>query len=414
VRRALAPLVAGLLGLAGSLGATLHLHRQASAALGRALEERLRGAGETAAALLGPAPPSRATLAALMRSNGLEGASLLSPSLQVLADATGPSGGRADLLRVDERRVGAALAGEPSVAFAYAVGDQPVASGYFPVRGPAGEVRAVLALEAGQAFAAAFADLERARSAGVALSALVAAALAAAALQWARSEGRHRAAAAAAARGEALSRMAAMVAHEIRNPVGVIRGAVELVGARGGAALPARDREALADVLGEVERLRRLTEDFLDLSREPALALAPADLAEVVAEAARGLGRSHPAVEVRLDVPPLAVEADPGRIRQLLANLLLNAAQAGARVVEVRGRRGGGLARLLVADDGPGVPEALRPRLFDPFATGRAEGTGLGLAISRRIAERHGGALRLVEGTGPGATFELTLPLGGG
>ncbi|HET9552933.1 MAG TPA: ATP-binding protein, partial [Anaeromyxobacteraceae bacterium] len=380
--------------------------------LGRAMFDPWTG--QAAAALLAAAPPSRATLAALMRSNGLEGASLLSPSLQVLADATGPAGGRADLLRVDERRVAAALAGDPSVAFAYAVGDQPVATGYFPVRGPGGEVEAVLALEAGHAVSATVADLERARGVGVALSALVAAALAAAALQWARSEARRQADAARAARGEALSRMAAMVAHELRNPVAVVRGAVELVQARAGATLPPRDRDALQDVLGEVDRLTRLTQDFLDLSREPALSLAPADLAELAAEAARGLARSHPAVEVRLAVPALPVEADPGRLRQLLANLLVNAAQAGARVVELRGAAGEGRARLVVADDGPGVPEALRPRLFDPFATGRAEGTGLGLAISRRIAERHGGALRLVDGAGPGATFELTLPLGGG
>ena len=153
-RLAAAPLVAGLLGLAGSLGATLHLHRRATEALEHSLQERLRGAGETAASFLGAVPPSRAELAAVMRANGLEGALLLSPSREILADATGPAGGRADLLRVDAGRAAEAAAGRPSVAFSYAVGDQPVATGYFPVRGPGGEVRAVLALEAGQAFSA--------------------------------------------------------------------------------------------------------------------------------------------------------------------------------------------------------------------------------------------------------------------
>jgi signal transduction histidine kinase len=208
--------------------------------------------------------------------------------------------------------------------------------------------------------------------------------------------------------------MAAMVAHEVRNPVGVIRGAVELIQARGGSGLPPKDREALADVLGEVERLRRLTEDFLDLTREPALSLAPVDLAELAAEAARALARSHPNVEVTLAVPAMRVSADPGRLRQVLANLLVNAAQAGARVVELRGTIDGPFARLEIADDGTGVAPAMRERLFDPFATGRAEGTGLGLAISRRIAERHGGALRLLPRHPPGAAFELTLPLAKG
>jgi two-component system OmpR family sensor kinase len=411
VRRALAPLVAGLLGLAGSLGVTLYLHHQASRAVDQVLEERLRGAGETAAALLAGAPPTQARLAALMRSNGLEGAFLLSSAFDVQVDATGPAGVKADLLRVDARRAAEALAGHPSVAFAYAVGDQPVATGYFPVHGPDGEVRSVLALEAGQAFSSTRRDLERALWVGVVLSALVAAALAAAAMQWARSEGRRHVAGERAARGEALSRMAAMVAHEVRNPVGVIRGAVELVQARGGAGLSGKDREALADVLGEVERLRRLTEDFLDLAREPALSLAPIDLGEVAAEAARALARSHPGVEVRLEVPALRVNADAGRIRQVLANLLVNAAQAGARSIQLRGVVDGPHARLEIADDGPGVAAALREKLFDPFATGRAEGTGLGLAISRRIAERHGGELRLLPEDRAGASFELTLPL---
>jgi signal transduction histidine kinase len=413
VNRALAPLLAGLLGLAGSLAATLYLHHQASRALAQVLEERLRGAGETAAALLASAPPSQGALAGLMRANGLEGAVLLSGNLEVLVDATGPSGVKADLLRIDERRAAEALAGRPSVAFAYAVGDQAVATGYFPVLGPGG-ARTVLALEAGQAFASPRRDLEGALWVGVSLSALAALALAGAAFQWTRSEEHRRAAAASAARGEAVSRMAAMVAHEIRNPVGVIRGAVELVQARGGAGLPPRDREALADVLGEVGRLRRLTEDFLDLAREPALSLAPVDLAELAAEAARALARSHPGVQTRLEVPPLRVSADPGRLRQVLANLLVNAAQAGARAVELRGRADGALARLEIADDGPGVPAALRDRLFDPFATGRADGTGLGLAISRRIVERHAGTLHLLERDRPGAAFELTLPLAAG
>ncbi len=414
VRRALAPLLAGLLGLAGSLGVTLYLHHQASRAVDQVLEERLRGAGETASALLAGAPPTQARLAVLMRSNGLEGAFLLSSALEVQVDATGPAGVKADLLRVDARRATEALAGHPSIAFAYAVGDQPVATGYFPVRGPGGEVRSILALEAGETFSSTRRDLEQALWVGVVLSALAAAALAAAAKQWARSEGRRHVAGERAARGEALSRMAAMVAHEIRNPVGVIRGAVELVQARGGAGLSGKDREALADVLGEVERLRRLTEDFLDLAREPALSLAPVELGEVVAEATRALARSHAGVEVRLEVPVLLVNADAGRIRQVLANLLVNAAQAGARVVELLGRVDGPLARLEIADDGAGVPPDLRERLFDPFATGRAEGTGLGLAISMRIVERHGGSLRLLQRERPGATFELTLPLSAG
>jgi signal transduction histidine kinase len=205
--------------------------------------------------------------------------------------------------------------------------------------------------------------------------------------------------------------MGAMVAHEVRNPIGVIRGAVELVRARAAAGLEARDREALGDVLGEVERLRRLTDDFLDLAREPVLSFAPVELAAVAAEAARGLARAHPAVAVEVAVPALVVQADAVRLRQVLANLLENAARAGALAVRVEAAAAGDRARLRVLDDGPGIDASVRERLFDPFVSGRARGAGLGLAIARRIAERHGGSLELADAGPPGAAFALTLPL---
>ncbi len=407
--RALAPLAAGFLGLAGALGATLFLHRAAAAALDRVQEERLRGAGETAARLLGAGSPAQAALHDLMSANGLEGAYVLSPSLAVVADAAGATG-PVDLLRVDAARARRAFAGERSIAFGYSVGDVPVATGYFPLRDRDGAARAVLVLEGGASFAAARIGLRRALLAAEGLSGLVALVLAGAALGWSRAEARQRQSGEQAARGEALSRMSAMVAHEIRNPLGVIRGAVELVGARAGPALSPRDREALADVLGEVERLRHLTEDLLDLSREPALDLARTDLAEIAAAAARALGASHPGLSVRLELPPLPVTADRRRLTQVLLNLLLNAAQAGARTAAVTGEALPREVRLRIEDDGPGVPPALRPRLFLPFATARQGGTGLGLAICRRLVERHGGTLRLVGGAGPGAAFEVRLP----
>ncbi len=409
--RALAPLAAGLLGLAGSLGATLFLYRAASGSLDRVLEERLRGAGETAAGLIGGTSPTAAGLRALMEANGLEGVYVLSPSLDVLADATGPAGVKADLLRVDGSRAVRALAGEVTVAFAYSVGDLRVATGYFPIRDLDGAVRAVLALEAGQSFVAAHEALRHALWAGVGLSVLGALTLGIVALRWSRSEEERRKAATGAARGDALARMGAMVAHEIRNPIGVIRSAVELVRERAGSKLSADDQEALGDVLGEVERLRRLTEDFLDLAREPAVVMAPIDVAAVAADAARSAERSYPNVTFRIALPQMQANGDQGRLRQVFGNLLVNAAQAGARTIEVFGEASGGMARIEVRDDGPGIDPAVRDRLFEPFATSRARGTGLGLAISRRIVGRHGGHLALVSDGRSGAAFELRLPL---
>ena len=102
--------------------------------------------------------------------------------------------------------------------------------------------------------------------------------------------------------------------------------------------------------------------------------------------------------------------ADPGRTRQVLANLLTNAAEAGATSVRIEAAAVDGAARVTLQDDGVGVDPSLRSRLFDPFVTGRAGGTGLGLAISRRIVERLGGALVNLPSE-RGARFELRLPL---
>jgi two-component system OmpR family sensor kinase len=409
--RSLVPIAAAALGLAGSLAATFALHRAATSALDGVLEQRLRGAGETAAALLGGGEPTAPSLRAIMEANQLDGAYLVSPALEVLADATGPAPVRADLLRVDAQRVGQALRGAASVARAYDVGPLSVETAYFPVRAPDGAVVSVLALEAGRTFSEARRGLRGALALGIALALLGAASLAVAAARQGRRERLQREAATTAARGEAVARMAAVVAHEIRNPLGIIQMAVDLVCEEAGPRLAPRDQERLHDVLGEVDRLRHLTDDFLDLSADRPLQASTVDVGELALEAARGSNTLHPELKIQVTIPAGAlVEADPGRLRQVLANLLANAAQAGARTVEITGTLLPEALEVMVRDDGRGISPEARRRLFEPYATSRAGGTGLGLVLSKRIVERHGGSLALVSGDGPGAAFRIRLP----
>jgi signal transduction histidine kinase len=165
-------------------------------------------------------------------------------------------------------------------------------------------------------------------------------------------------------------------------------------------------------MLAEVDRLNRLTEEFLGLTRDVALEPAELDLgalARAVADEARLVA---PGAEITA-TGAATVHADPDKLRQAILNLVLNATQiggAGVRVaIEVGGD--GARARIAVVDDGPGVPAELAARLFEPFVTARAGGTGLGLAAARRIAERHGGTLVLESRPGArGARFSLYLP----
>ena len=409
----MAPLVAAAIGLVGALAATLSLHRAALSAVDRVLEERLTGAGESAASLLGDAEPTAARLHAVMRTNGLEGVYVLSRSLRVTADATGVAGRRADLLRLDLGRVEGAFSGRATIAPAYAFGNLTVLTGYFPIARGDGAVSAVLVLEAGRSFVAAQTRITRARDLGVSLSIVSALALALVAARWSRVERERRAAAARAARGEALSRVAAMAAHEIRNPLGVIRGTVDLMRERSGASLVDRDRIALNDIAEEVERLRRLTQDLLDLSADRPLVSGPVAPGDLLGEAARAIEAAFPKIRVRCELAALpSIVADEARLRQVFANLLANAAQAqGEGEVFLHAKKDGSSIQITVRDQGPGIPQEVSDRLFDLYFTTKSGGTGLGLAVARRLVERHGGTLVYQSQQRPGATFEVTLPV---
>lgn len=228
-----------------------------------------------------------------------------------------------------------------------------------------------------------------------------------------------------------LGSMTSGLAHEIKNPLSTIGLNIQLL-AEALAELQGNDEERgrlerrVGTLQREIERLRDILTDFLDFAGEKKLAPAPTDLNAMIDELADFF---HPQAErqrVRIFVTPASqrVEAlvDGPLIKQAVLNLLLNALQAmgdaerpGTREIYMRTELGEDdghpVARLRVADTGPGMDEATTQRIFTPYFTTKSGGTGLGLPTSRRIVEEHGGRIEVHSELGRGTEFTLVLPV---
>jgi signal transduction histidine kinase len=206
--------------------------------------------------------------------------------------------------------------------------------------------------------------------------------------------------------------MAAVVAHEVRNPLAGIKGAIQVIGGRLPADAPLRP--VVAEIVGRIDALSEVTEELLLFSRPRAPRFEAVELLPLLREAGGLLRADHRFPEIRVEVDgwPGTVRGDPGLLRQVFQNLLLNAAQAvdGRGTVRVRAERGNGSALVSVRDDGPGIPETLRARVFDPFVTTRHRGTGLGLALVKRVVEAHEGEVGLVCPPDGGTVLTVRLP----
>jgi signal transduction histidine kinase len=220
----------------------------------------------------------------------------------------------------------------------------------------------------------------------------------------------------------ALGRIAAGLAHEIRNPLGSIVGSVQLL--RSAAGLGEESRQLCTIVERETARINNLVEDMMQLARPHRPVLTEVDLArttrEVVALAMQS-GRGSDVV-VRYDGPDDAsrflVRADAGQMRQVVWNLVRNAVQASSpgdtvlvRVfkMEPDGGRSAPLAALEVHDEGPGIALDARDRIFDAFFTTRSSGIGIGLAVVKQIVDDHGWTIDVDSSAGRGATFRVKM-----
>lgn len=227
-----------------------------------------------------------------------------------------------------------------------------------------------------------------------------------------------------AERLSALGTLAGGVAHEVRNPVSIIRASAQLLGSLPAVMADPESQEYLSVITQEADRVDRLVEDLLHYARAGDLSLGQVDLEELVRNTVARLASLAEQAGIVITVeeePGLPVlEADADKLEQALLNLGLNAIEAlqtadppsgeGGRVIFAVERADGGV-RCTVSDNGPGIPEEVRAHIFDPFFTTRDEGTGLGLAIVQRIVADHGGTIDVVSEPGNGTTFTIWLPV---
>jgi two-component system sensor histidine kinase PilS (NtrC family) len=213
-----------------------------------------------------------------------------------------------------------------------------------------------------------------------------------------------------------IGRLAANIAHEIRNPLASLSGAIEAL-ARELPPDPGRDR-LVEIVLRESDRLNRIIRDFLEYARPAPMTTHPVNLADLLEEVVLLL--EHRPLPAELKVvrefgDALPARVDPQQMRQAVWNLCINAVQAMPDGGELRlgGRLlpdGGAPLQLWVTDAGHGITEGDLPHIFEPFFSTKAEGSGIGLALVYRVVQDHGGQIEVRSQAGVGTTFLLTLP----
>ena len=217
-----------------------------------------------------------------------------------------------------------------------------------------------------------------------------------------------------------LGRLSTVIAHEIRNPLMIIKSALRAL--RRETASPEL-RKMGEDIEEEIARLNRIVADVLDFARPIRFDLAPAELNVVCDDAARAVwaAGAGPAPDIRLDPDVGVAVTDAERLRQALINVLTNARHAaeghGARQpgdvarTSLETERRGQAVRITVRDNGPGIPAEALPRIFDPFFTTKRTGSGIGLAITRNIIEGLGGTIAVTASDARGTTMVIELPV---
>ena len=223
----------------------------------------------------------------------------------------------------------------------------------------------------------------------------------------------------AAQRSAAWGEVARRLAHEIKNPLTPIQLSAERLQFKLADKLANGDADMLArgtqTIINQVQAMKRMVDDFRDYARLPAPEVAPLDLNALIREVLGLYESSSASIDTELADDLGAILGDATQLRQIIHNLLRNAedaleGRAGARIV-IRTQQDNRHARLSLADNGPGFPVELLPRIFEPYVTTKARGTGLGLPIVKKIVDEHQGSIEISNAPEGGARIDIRLPL---
>ena len=339
---------------------------------------------------------------------------VISSSLEVFAP-----GERLSFLEEDSVFVHRALAGTATAARMQIVAGNRFKSAYAPLRNDLAEIIGVIVVQASADFFALLGPFQRGLIIGGVVSVLLAV-LFSVFLFWAVSLlGKTHESLRRSERLAAMGQMAATVAHEIRNPLGIIKGTADVLKSKYGTE---ETPDELFDYIpSEVRRLNRLVSDFLTFARDRELQCNETDLQKSIEKSLDALQDEVEAASVLLEKDFESVSSvlhDPDAVNQLVLNFTLNAIQAmngqGKIVVRLRNemRKRAPFVKVEIVDSGSGF-DVDPGKLFEPFYTTKTSGSGLGLAICKRLVEKHGGVIQIESAAGMGTTVRFFLPVTG-
>jgi signal transduction histidine kinase len=216
-----------------------------------------------------------------------------------------------------------------------------------------------------------------------------------------------------------VGKLAAGVAHSVRNPLTSVKMRMFSLGRS--LKLSADQKEDFDVISDEIRHIDTILQNFLEFSRPPKLKMQRISLSDVVDAAIQLLRHRIESYDVAVELYRKRrlpeIEGDPEQLKEVLANLMINACEAMTKggTITVQEEAGfteptGRVAVIKISDDGPGIPESIQDKVFQPFYSTKEEGTGLGLSIAMRIIEDHQGCLNLRSRRGKGATFTITIP----